>query len=210
MYNPQTGNNDIIEDVVEVALVDEMSYDQGQPRKHHAFYFDSGDIVFQAEKAIFRVHRFFLIQQSKVLGDMFEIGSSESNEEEIKDGTIDSPLVLQDKARGWELILSAFYRREPLVPFEYTGQDMQAVLEIAHKYCMDGFEERILSKVQAATTTTQDYIDMLLASRVVESYSLYQKAIEGLVKTSPKPNVEQAKMIGVEAYFEIASRSGIR
>jgi hypothetical protein len=74
---------------------------------------------------------------------------------------------------------------------------------------MDGFEERILAKLQTATTT-QDFIDMLLAAQIVESYTLHQKAIEGLVRVTPKPTLEQAKLIGMDAYHEIASRCGVR
>lgn len=206
IYNSQTGTNENVEEVFEVAGSNEASYDQGQPKKDHYLYFDSGDLVFQAEMAIFRVHSFFLTQHSKVLSDMFEVAS---NDKEEKDGTIDSPLVLQDKARGWELVLSSFYRREPLVAFEYSGKDLLSVLEIAHKYCMDGFEERILAKLNTANTT-QEFVDMVLAARIVESYTLHQKAVEGLVRVAPKPNLEQARMIGIDTYHEIASRCGVR
>ncbi|CAG8762683.1 2595_t:CDS:2, partial [Acaulospora colombiana] len=85
--NPQTGANENVDEVFEVAGPNEVSYEQGQPKNHHFLYYDSGDLVFQ---------------HSKVLSDMFEVGSNETDE---KDGTVDSPLVLQDKARGWELIL---------------------------------------------------------------------------------------------------------
>jgi hypothetical protein len=86
---------------------------------------------------------------------------------------------------------------------------MLSVLEIAHKYCMESFEERIIAQLQEATTT-QGYVELLAASKVVKSYPMYQKAIEGLVRVSPKPDLEQAKIIGVEAYFEVVSRSGLK
>jgi hypothetical protein len=47
IYNPQTGGNQNIEETVEVAA-SSVSYEQGQPRKHHSFYFDSGDLTIQA------------------------------------------------------------------------------------------------------------------------------------------------------------------
>jgi hypothetical protein len=84
---------------------------------------------------------------------------------------------------------------------------MLSVLEIVHKYCMESFEERIITQLQE-TNTTQGYVELLAASKIVSSYSLYQKAVEGLVRTNPKPNLEQAKIIGVEAYFEVVSRRG--
>jgi hypothetical protein len=48
VYNPQTGNNDNVEETFEVAAPYDISYEQGQPRKHHYLYFDSGDLVMQA------------------------------------------------------------------------------------------------------------------------------------------------------------------
>jgi hypothetical protein len=86
---------------------------------------------------------------------------------------------------------------------------MLNVLEITHKYCMDSFEERILEKLQSANTT-QEFVDMILAARVVDSPTLRQKAIDGLVRVTPKPNLEQARMIGIDAYHEIATRCNIR
>jgi hypothetical protein len=59
--------------------------------------------------AIFKVHTFFLSQHSKVLSDMLKLTKSE--EEENCDGTDARPLVLQDKAQGWELLLNSFYRQ---------------------------------------------------------------------------------------------------
>jgi hypothetical protein len=60
--------------------------------------------------AIFKVHTFFLSQHSKVLSDMLTIAES-GEEGKHDDGTDDNPLVLQDKAKGWELLLNSFYRQ---------------------------------------------------------------------------------------------------
>jgi hypothetical protein len=56
---------------------------------------------------IFKVHTVFLTKHSEVLQDMVELAKKEENTDDVK---IDKPLVLQDKARGWEVLLYSFYR----------------------------------------------------------------------------------------------------
>jgi hypothetical protein len=56
--------------------------------------------------ALFKVHTAFLTRHSEVLRDMIELGQKDKNPEE----EVDKPLVLQDKARGWEALLYLFYR----------------------------------------------------------------------------------------------------
>jgi hypothetical protein len=48
VYNPETGNNDNVEEMFEVASPNDISYEKGQPKKHHYLYFESGDLVIQA------------------------------------------------------------------------------------------------------------------------------------------------------------------
>jgi hypothetical protein len=93
-----------------------------------------------------------------------------------------------------------------LLAYEFTGRDNIYVLEIAHKYCMDILEERILRRILEASTT-QEYVDMLLAARITGSSDLYEVARCGLIRVQPKPNWQQAQEIGLEAYFSVISGS---
>jgi hypothetical protein len=56
--------------------------------------------------AIFKIHSLFLMRHSEVLRDMFTVPKGEGLDAEIGD----KPLVLHDKVRGWEVLLSSFYR----------------------------------------------------------------------------------------------------
>jgi len=84
-------------------------YTTGHIRHHHQFHIPTGDIVIQVEKAIFKVHSHFLTVQSPVFADMFAVpreGPSNA------DGTDFCPIILAgDPVKGWELLLSAIYRR---------------------------------------------------------------------------------------------------
>ena len=76
---------------------------------------------------------------------------------------------------------------------------MLAVLRIAHKYNMELVEEDILSQLKNASTTPS-YVDLMVAAQVVNSQPLYQQALQGLIKSEPKPDLAQARRIGVDAY----------
>jgi hypothetical protein len=79
---------------------------------------------------------------------------------------------------------------------------MLAILPIAHKYCMDRIENAILDHLKQAHTT-ETYVDLMVASQIVDSQPLYRQALQGLISSTPKPNVAQAKRIGVEVHHAI-------
>jgi hypothetical protein len=165
--------------------------------------------------AIFKVHTLFLNRHSEVLRDMFTVAQSEEADEKEDN----KPLVLHDKVRGWEVLLSSFYReyvalngiisanlflREPFLSFEFTGQDMLSVLEITNKYGMHELQKRILERLKKADTT-QEFVDMISAAQMIQDPHLLQKGIEGLRHVSPRPNWEQVQAIGLRAYYELNS-----
>jgi hypothetical protein len=79
---------------------------------------------------------------------------------------------------------------------------MLAILPIAHKYCMDRIETAILGRLKKARTT-ENYVDLMVASKIVDSQPLYQQALQGLISSTPKPNLSQARRIGIEAHHAI-------
>jgi hypothetical protein len=84
---------------------------------------------------------------------------------------------------------------------------MLDVLEITHKYAMDRLEENIIRRIMKDSQTGEEYVEMILASRIVDSTELYEKAIERLARDGqPGLSWEQAKLLGFETYFEAMSR----
>jgi hypothetical protein len=79
---------------------------------------------------------------------------------------------------------------------------MLAILLIAHKYCMERIENAILDRLKQAYTT-EAYVDLMVASQIVDSKPLYQQALQGLISSTPKPNILQARRIGVEVHHAI-------
>ena len=96
--------------------------------------------------------------------------------------------------------------RNLLTSTEYTNKESVAVLRITHKYCMDAIERNVVSGLKDATDTA-GFIDLMIASKILDSSSLYETALKGLISFRPKPTLEQAMLIGVEAYHAIMSAS---
>jgi hypothetical protein len=84
---------------------------------------------------------------------------------------------------------------------------MLDALEIMHKYAMDRLEASIVKRMMedSRITSAQEKVEMVLASRIVNSTELYEKAINQLANERERISLEQAKLLGLEAYFEAMS-----
>jgi len=170
------------------------------PGRHGRLYLSSGDIVIQVEETIFKIHRHFLVEHSTILRDMFTLPQMKSDE-----GTDENPLTMPgDTALGWELLLELFYRENPFLPVRYTGDQYFAMFHVAHKYCMETIQAEIISHLEEAKTTG-DWINLMLASQLINSERLYDDALQGLIQSEPQPTLEQAKRIGFDAMYAIFS-----
>ncbi|KIM29691.1 hypothetical protein M408DRAFT_328556 [Serendipita vermifera MAFF 305830] len=175
-------------------------YTTGEIRKHHEFYLLDGSVVIQVEKALFNIHRSFLAKQSNAFSEMLRLPQADST----KGGTDENPIILMDEVQGWETLLNSLYRVHFLKAADCNTPEMLAVLRIAHKYNMELVEEDILSQLQTASTTSS-YVDLMVASQIVDSQPVYQQALQGLIKSSPKPNLEQARGIGIDVCHAVMS-----
>jgi hypothetical protein len=109
----------------------EVDYDIGLPRHHHRFNIQDGDIVLQVclhiydcinlkcdikvNKALFRVHRHFLVEHSIILKDTLSLPRPQDTSSHSTG--IDNHIQLSgDSVFGWECLLGLFYRE--YAPFQ--------------------------------------------------------------------------------------------
>jgi hypothetical protein len=83
-----------------------------------------------------------------------------------------------------------------------SNEQMLSILRIAHKYCMGELEENTLKELDRASTTAE-YVDLMVAAQIVDSDSLYQKALQCLITSYPILGLEQAERIGPQATYAI-------
>jgi len=67
---------------------------------------------------------------------------------------------------------------------------------------MEVMESGIIKQLESFLTTA-GYVDLLVASQLIDSKALYNKALNALIAHSQKPTLDQAKRIGFDAYFAI-------
>ncbi|KIM29708.1 hypothetical protein M408DRAFT_328572 [Serendipita vermifera MAFF 305830] len=184
-----------------MANTDQMA---NETQRHPKFYIPSGDMVIQVERTIFKIHSHFLTTESEVFRDMIT-AAPRSNEH--NDGTDSEPLILSgDSVKGWELFLSSIYRANSFKFITFTGKQSIQILRITHKYCMQSAEDELISRLKEETGTV-GFLNLMVASRIVDSKELYDTALKGLIASEPKPTFEEANMIGMEAYHAIMSQS---
>lgn len=136
------------------------------------------------------------------------------------DGTDQKPLILPDEEfEGWELLLSSFYRMSvdewilehnlelikrsnAVDAMHYTRQESIAILRIAHKYLMEKIEEDMI-KILSIAQTTSDLVDLMVASQITGSDTLYKQAMDGLASSNPPLTLDQARLIGLDALYAL-------
>lgn len=69
---------------------------------------------------------------------------------------------------------------------------------------MKTVEEEILAEMEKSMTT-DELVHLMVASEIVGSDSLYQKALHGLTRSKPELSLAQARLLGVEAVHAIYS-----
>jgi hypothetical protein len=85
---------------------------------------------------------------------------------------------------------------------DYTGREFHRVLYLAHKYCMETLEKDIMLILEDRKTT-DGYVDLIVASQIIDSRPTYERALRQLCRSIPMPTLEQAKLIGVEAIHTV-------
>ncbi|KAG8817801.1 hypothetical protein FRC18_000343 [Serendipita sp. 400] len=176
-----------------------IDYTSGRPRRHHNLYFEDGTLVMQVENAIFKVHRSLLAQYSTVIQNMLSVPSGQPPQ----DSTDEKPLVMSgDSVAGWELLLGLQYNSPRSRPKVLKGEDLLAILPIAHKYCMEEIETWIIEQFKE-TSEYDGFVDLIVASRILDSDELYQEGLRRLLSTKSFPTLEQAERMGTKTTYSV-------
>ncbi|KAG8778648.1 hypothetical protein FRC16_003765, partial [Serendipita sp. 398] len=176
-----------------------IDYTSGQPRRHHNLYFEDGTLVMQVENAIFKVHRSLFSRYSTVIESMLSVPSSK----ETHDGTDEKPLVMSgDSVAGWEFLLELQYKFPLNRPKSLKRQELLTILPIAHKYCMEEIETWIIGQLREAYKY-DGFVDLIVASRIVDSDELYQDGLRRLLSTKSFPTLEQAERMGTKTTYSV-------
>lgn len=87
----------------------------------------------------------------------------------------------------------------------FRGEHLLLILPVAHKYCMENTEEDIITELKKASDS-EGFVDLIVASRMVDSDRLYQDGIQRLISSEIPPTLEQAKRMGAEANHTVMSQ----
>ncbi|KDR67623.1 hypothetical protein GALMADRAFT_257849 [Galerina marginata CBS 339.88] len=137
------------------------------------YWFDDGNVVLQAEKTQFRVHRSMLAYHSNVFKDMFSLPQPEQPSEPCVDGC---PVVeMSDKAGDVEYVISIFYENirtndmRALMSFEHLA----AILRLGKKYEIDHLRDEGLRRLRREFPMTLKLWDEAIEKDMEISRSLF-------------------------------------
>jgi hypothetical protein len=103
---------------------------------------------------------------------------------------------------SWVTKYSSYYFSDPWNAFEYNAEQSIPVLHVAHKYCMEGLEGKIVSRLRQAGSQ-EEFLHLLAASHILASRELYGRAVRGLAVSSTLLPREEAVKIGIEAFYDV-------
>ncbi|KXN84418.1 hypothetical protein AN958_12628, partial [Leucoagaricus sp. SymC.cos] len=170
--------------------------------RHSTFYFNDDPMaIFLVEKKLFKVHRHYLIQESKIFRDMFSVPKEANTETE---GMSDEhPIHLPDvTAREFELLLDHFYALfvsslilDVLASLlsSFMNQNLLLLLSIAHRFAFDRLFKVTLDEVVVDKVAIIDRI------RLGEKYNLCEwlfSAYEALLDRKESLTRDEADALG--------------
>ncbi|PVF94004.1 hypothetical protein CPB86DRAFT_766635 [Serendipita vermifera] len=183
--------------------IDDPEYERGPPRQHHRFFLEGGDILLRVNNALFRVHRFFLVEHSVVLHDMLELPSPSNNTKATSLARTDITMS-GDSVVAWERLLEIFYHKDVFKTPRYSAEDWAAVLMLAHKYIMVEIELGALKRLKIARPPL-DMVTMMQVAQKVDSQELYHIALNQLARKDDVISLEDANRVGIKALHDIFS-----
>lgn len=167
------------------------------PLRHAKLYIDGGDVVFQAENILFRVHSFFFTRESAYFRDLLH-----SPDDYIKLSSDEQPIIL-DGCSGQEFTLFCwvFYNQKHSI-YEAGVKQWALILKHANAW---GFKEiaalavRELEKLEVSPVVKID----LYQKNGVDG-ALLHNAFEALTKRPEPLSPEEGERLGFATFAKIA------
>ncbi|PVF93995.1 hypothetical protein CPB86DRAFT_789512 [Serendipita vermifera] len=177
----------------------DSEYQQGEPRPHHRFYFEGGDLLIRVNNAIFKIHCDLIARRSVVMRDMFTLPSSAAQGQRTVEVTLQG-----DSVNAWERVMELLYPDNLFKPPSFSADHWADILLLAHKYVMEDISEGSLQQLKASKPPLNP-IRMIKVALGVDSRELYQEAVNELAKSQDMMSLEDARLIGIEAFYDICS-----
>ncbi|KAI6113526.1 hypothetical protein EV401DRAFT_2074391 [Pisolithus croceorrhizus] len=171
-----------------------VQQDMKQITKHNQYYIRDGNVVFVAEKQLFRVHRHFFERESEFFSHYF-ITSGEA------DGTDNKPFVLDVKSEDFAKFLWVWYNPQ----YRYGGQPKEtwlAIITLATRWGFDSMRELAIRQLQRFPMSPVDRIALY------KEYNIDKKLLipsyVDLCKSPTLPSPADAQRLQLETVLRLA------
>ncbi|KAF4613231.1 hypothetical protein D9613_010941 [Agrocybe pediades] len=152
---------------------DTTSNEDDSPQKSY-LWFEDGNVVFQAEKTLFRVHKTVLALHSEFFADMFSICQPPSDDGSQPMFEVGCPLIwVSDSAEDLECLLSNIYENQKKYDLRQKIEVKRAVAlyRLGNKYGIDYLRDEIEQRLKIAFPSTLREFEQIRGLKLVEGIS---------------------------------------
>ncbi|KAG8889552.1 hypothetical protein FRB98_003821 [Tulasnella sp. 332] len=167
-----------------------------EPQRHAEYYLDDGNVIFQVEATLFKVHRFFFVRHSELFRSMFSLPSGDGKKEEgqCDEHPIHLPIVT---AQDFENFLWIFYAPnfgEYVAPVEKWC----SILGLATRWEFDGIRSLAIRKLNEFPDGDIPPVDRLVIAHRFQLEDWLLKPYVSLVCRPAPLTVDEGKKLGLE------------
>ncbi|KZP23447.1 hypothetical protein FIBSPDRAFT_1042898 [Athelia psychrophila] len=131
-------------------------------------WFEDGNVVLQAERKQFKIHRGMLARTSSVFRDMFTLPQPPISQEDTVEGCI--VVQLSDSAEDLEIVLQALIERGFAAPRDpVSTKVVAAFLRLGRKYDFEALRLEALHRIFYETPTSLAAFDKWQRSSQIQS-----------------------------------------
>jgi len=161
-------------------------------RRHERFYFADGNVTFQVQNILYRVHRYFFERDSVVFAGMFTLPDTPGHQQ---DGSCDGqPISLhKEEPADFEAFLSILYPSTFLE--QCSVEEWSSCLRFAHKFQFTVQEKLAIAKLSDIASP----IDKIILGRMYEEASGWLvQAFVDMARRDEPPTRPEGRRLGID------------
>ncbi|THH19335.1 hypothetical protein EW146_g1806 [Bondarzewia mesenterica] len=176
--------------------------------RHHDWYLSDDMSIFLVENRLFRIHQYFLVQNSPVLRDMFTLPLNVSDNDKDKEieGSLDSkPISLPGVTILEFESLLKFFHQSMLDNFSMPVESWVALLSISHRFDIANICTRAIEMVFSETSPLDAVEQTVIATKFdIPAHHLFHAAKE-LIERSHPLDVQEIDQMSSDMIFRIST-----
>ncbi|KAG8994017.1 hypothetical protein FRB94_010193 [Tulasnella sp. JGI-2019a] len=167
-----------------------------EPTRHEEYYIDDGNVIFQVETTLFKIHRFFFIRHSEIFQSMFTLPPGEGNTAE---GQCDEvPIYLPGTtAQEFEHFLWIFYSPD-FGEYSAPADKWCSILKLATQWEFASIRSLAIRKLNELPDEAIQPADRIVIAHRFQLDGWLLKPYVNLICRPSPLTIEEGRKLGLE------------